>query len=425
MNSVLYKIFFVIKDNLVNILRSFISSFGILFLVIFFVLYLTVRDSVTAYISGSLLDNLASNEIKILPENASAIEYVKKPGSSGISSGTIRRIKGMAELSEVNAISRLGLNLRIKAELLGKSKMMFVPACGISRQIIKGKVSGWKNFYNRKPVPVIVPKFTLDMMNNYLVMDGFPAIAEKDLLGFPLELKFRTGKKGSVERKEYAFDGQIHSFTDLLSFPGVILPDDFLIEVAEQYRRDTGRSAEFDYIVAYVKVKDTDTLPSVVSKLKKMKLRVESQKDITEKAQKTISLIDGVFYAIMGVFFIVSAISIFNSYLTIVYIRSQKFSLKRVLGFSKIRILLSFVFEAAFIGSIYGAAGFFAGNHLISYAGEIISKWVPVLGYISFQSRGFDVLLMCVGLSSAVCAASAFIPAVFASNMNLFKAVRK
>lgn len=425
MNSVLYKILFVIKDNLVNILRSFISSFGILFLVIFFVLYLTVRDSVTTYISGSLLDNLASDEVKILPGNASAIEYVKKPGSHGISSSTISQIKKMTELSEVNAISRLGLNLRIKAELLGKSKMMFVPACGIDRQIIKGKVAGWKTFYNRKPVPVIIPKFTIDMMNNYLVMDGYPAIAEKSLLGFPLELKFRTGKKGSADRKDYPFEGQIHSFTDLLSFPGVILPNDFLIEVAEQYRRDTGLSAEFDYIVAYVKVKDTDNLPAVAAKLKKMGLKVESQKDITEKAQKTIRLIDGVFYAIMGVFFIVSAISIFNSYLTIVYIRSQKFSLKRVLGFSKLRILFTFVFEAAFIGVVYGAAGFFAGNYLVSYAGEILSKWVPALGYISFHGRGFDVLLMCIGLSSAVCAASAFIPAVFASNMNLFKAVRK
>jgi len=425
MNSALYKILFIIKDNLVNILRSFISSFGILFLVIFFVLYLTVRDSVTNYISGSLLDKLASDEIKILPGNAKAVEYVKKPGSSGISPDTVTRIKRMPELSEVNPISRIGLNLRVKAEMLGKSKMMFVPACGIDRQIIKGKVSGWKSFYNRKPVPVIIPRFTIDIINNYLAMDGLPSLSEKDLTGFPVELKFRTGKRGSADRKEYIFDAQLHSFTDLLSFPGVILPNELLVEVAEKHRRETGRSAGFEYIVAYAKVKNTDILPQTVSKLKKMGLNVESQKDISEKARKTIRLIDGVFYAIMGAFFIVSAISIFNSYLTIVYIRSQKFSLKRVLGFSKLRILLTFVFEAAFIGSVYGAAGYCAGNHLVSCAGEILSKWVPALGYITFQGRGYDVLLMCVGLSSAVCAASAFIPAVFASNMNLFRAVRK
>jgi len=425
MNSVVYKLLFIIKDNLINILRSFISSFGILFLVIFFVVYLAVRDSVTTYISGSLLDKLASDEIKILPGNVKTIEYVKRPGSAGISVSTLGQIKKMPELTEVNSISRVGFNLRFKAELLGKSKKMFVPVCGIDRQLIKGKISNWKNFYNRKPVPVIIPRFTIDIMNNYLAMDGFPAFAEKDLIGFPVELKFTTGKKDTIKYKEYFNEAQVHSFTDLISFPGIIVPTDFLIELAGQYRRETGSSAGLEYIVAYARIKDTGILPSVVNKLKKMGLRVESQKDITEKTQKTLRLIDGVFYAILGVFFIVSAISIFNSYLTIVYIRSQKFSLKRVLGFSKLQILLTFVFEAALIGALYGVAGYFAGNYLISYTGEILSKWVPVLGSVTFQSRGVDILLECVGLSSAVCALSAFVPAIFASNMNLFKAVRK
>jgi len=425
MNSVVYKLLFIIKDNLTNILRSFISSFGILFLVIFFVLYLAVRDSVTTYISGSLLDKLASDEIKILPGNSKTIEFVKKPGSHGISLQTMNQIKKMNELAEVNPISRAGFNVRFKAELMGKSKAMFVPICGINKQLVKGKISGWQNFNNRKPVPVIIPRFTIDMMNNYLAMDGFPPFAEKDLIGFPVELKFKTGKKDSPLAKEYDYEAIVHSFTDLLTFPGIIVPTEFLAEVAERYRAETGHSANVEYIVAYARVKDSGTLPEVVIKLKKMGLTVESQKDITEKTAKTLRLIDGVFYAIMGVFFIVSAISIFNSYLTIVYIRSQKFSLKRVLGFSKLRILLTFIFEAAFIGAIYGVAGYFGGNYLISHIGEILSKWVPVLGAISFQSRGTDILFMCVGLSSAVSAVSAFIPAVFASNMNLFKAVRK
>lgn len=425
MNSAFYNLIFIIKDNLINILRSFISSFGILFLVIFFVVYLAVRDSVTTYISGSLLDKLASDEVKILPGNAKGVEFVKKPGSSGISPQTVRQIRQMNELTDINPISRTGFNVRLRGELLGKSKTMYIPVCGIDRQIIKGKVSGWKSFYNRKPLPVIIPKFTIDIMNNYLAMDGMPSLAEKDLVGFPVELKFKVGKKDSKQYKEYDFNAEVHSFTDLLNFPGIVLPTDFLIEISEQYRNETGRSAGFEYIVAYAKVRDTDILPAVVSKLKKMGLKVESQKDITEKTQKTLRLIDGVFYAIMGVFFIVSAISIFNSYLTIVYIRSQKFSLKRVLGFSKLRILFTFVFEAAFIGAVYGVAGYFGGNYLISYAGEILTKWVPVLQSVTFQSRGFDILLMCVGLSSAVCAASALIPAIFASNMNLFKAVRK
>ncbi len=425
MNSLLYKFLFIIKDNLMNILRSFLSSFGILFLVVFFVLYLAVRDSVTVYISGSLLDNLASDEIKILPKNVKSIEFVKKPGSNTISSQALNRIRQMNELIEVNPVSRTGFNVRFKAELMGKSKTMYVPVCGIDRAIIKGKVSGWKNFYNKKPVPIIIPKFTIDIMNNLLNMEGMPTFGEKDLIGFPVEIRFRMGEKNSERYKSYDYEALVHGFTDILSFPGIIVPTDFLIEVAAQYKKETGIPASLDYIVVYAKVKDSDTLPAVVAKLKKMGLNVESQSDITEKTAKTLRIIDGVFFSIMAIFFIVSAVSIFNSYLTIVYIRSQKFSLKRVLGFSKIRILITFVLEAALVGAIYGVAGYFAGNHLLSYAGEIISRWVPALQSVTFQTGNFDVLFMCMGLSSAVSAVSAFIPAIFASNINLFKAVRR
>ncbi len=425
MRPILYKILFIIKDNIINILRSFISSFGILFLVIFFVVYMAVKDSVTAYISGSLLDRLASNEIKILPGGAKGIEFVKRPGSQGISVKTLARIREMKEFTELNAISRAGFNVRIKGEMLGQSKAMYVPTCGIDRRLIKDKVPGWGSFHNRKPVPVIIPTFSIDIMNNFMSMNNMQTLTEKDFIGFPIELKFIMGKKKTPQYKEYTHNAEIHSFTDIINFPGIILPTDFLTEVSAQYSRESGKSSGFEYIVVYAKAKDTDRLPSIVSSLKKMGLKVESQKDITEKTQKTMRVIDGVFYAIMGIFFIVSAISIFNSYLTIVYIRSQKFSLKRVLGFSKIGILIAFVFEAAFIGALYGVAGYFCGNYIISHAGEFMSKWVPVLGVVKFQAKGSDVLLMCVGLSAAVSAASAFVPAIFASNINLFKAVRK
>jgi hypothetical protein len=374
-------------------------------------MYLAVRDAVTIYISGSLLDNLASDEIKILPKNVKSIEFVKKPGSNSISFQTLSRIKKMDELIQINPVSRTGFNVRFKAELMGKSKSIYVPA--------------WKNFYNKKPVPIIIPKFTIDIMNNLLAMEGMPTFGEKNLTGFPVELRFRTGDRNSASYKEYNYEAIVHGFTDILNFPGIIMPTDFLIEVAEHYKKETGIHSSLDYIVVYAKVKDSNTLPAIVAKLKKMGLSVESQSDITEKTAKTLRIIDGVFFAIMAIFFIVSAISIFNSYLTIVYIRSQKFSLKRVLGFSKIRILLSFVFEAAVIGAIYGVAGYFAGNYLLSYTGGIISKWVPALQSVTFQAGNYDVLFMCIGLSSAVSAFSAFIPAIFASNINLFKAVRR
>jgi len=425
MNSILYKFYFIIKDNIINIIRSFISSFGIIFLVCFFVIYISIRDSVTTYINGSLFDNLASDDIRILPKNAKTVEFVKRPGSVSISSSTLSRIKRMNELTEINPMGRIGFNVRVKAEFMGKSKTVYIPVCGIERKLLKGKVREWKSFYNREPVPVIVPRFAIDIINNYLAMDGFPALPEKEFIGFPLEMRFVKGKKDTSAYKKYNFKASIHSFVDILNFPGVVLPMDFLHSVGEAYRKDTGKSAQMDYIVVYAKIKDTGNLPAVTDRLGKMGLQVESQKDIVEKTRETMRVIDGVFFAIMGIFFIVSVVSIFNSYLTIVYIRSQKFSLKRVLGFSKLRILISFLFEALVVGAVYGTAGYLGGNYILSFAGDILAKWIPVLSSVKFQATGTEMLLLCIGLSSSVCAVSAFVPAVFASNINLFKAVRR
>jgi hypothetical protein len=426
MNSILYKLYFTIRDNFTNILRSLISSFGILFLICFFVIYTAIRDSVTTYIAGSLLDNLASDEIRILPKNAKSVEFVKRPGSASISGKQLEHVSAMKELKEINPISRAGFNVRLKGELMDKKKTLYVPVCGVDRSLLsKNRVPGWKNFYNRKPVPVIVPRFTIDIMNNYLSMDGLPPLAEKDFIRFPLELRFSAGKKDTLEYKEYYHSAEIFNFIDIAAFPGVILPTDFIKGAVAEYKKDTGRSMPMDYAVIYAKVKDSDSLPAVDARLKKLGLRVESQKEIVEKTRETMNIIDGFFFAIMGVFFIVSVVSIFNSYLTIVYIRSQKFSLKRVLGFSKLQILLSFVFEAALIGAIYGVAGYFTGSYILSYAGGLAAKWIPVLSSIKLQAGGADILVLCISLSTTVCAISALIPAFFASNINLFKAVRR
>ena len=425
MRAFFYKIIFSAKENFFNILRSFIAGFGILFLVIFFAIYISMRDSVTSYIGGSLLDNLASDEIKIIPANAKSVDFVKKPGSPFITPATASRIKNMPQFKEVNALSRVGFNVRIRGELLGQRKEIYLPVCGIDRGALKGKVKNWQSFVNKDPAPVIVPGFALDILNNYLAMSGMPAINKKEFLGFPVELRFVTGQRQSKAYRSYDFDAEIFSFTDIINFTGLVLPSSYIEAIASRYQKETGKSAGFEYVVIYAKVKDTDNLPEIQKSLAAMGLKVESQKDIVEKSRQIMSVIDGVFFSILAVFFIVSVISIFNSYLTLVYIRSQKFSLKRVLGFSKLQILFFFLVEAACIGAFYGGAGFYLGNIIIRHANNLLSTWVPFLSNVSLQSNGPDVLLLSILLSSSICAASAFMPAIFASNINLFKAVRR
>lgn len=425
MKSIIYKIYFALRENLANILRSLVSSFGIVFLITFFVIYISFRDSVTSYVKGSLFDNLASDEIKILPAGSSGIEFIKRPGVRGISVREAESIRKMKDFSSVQGVMRIGLNLKVRAELMGKARTMYIPVAGIDRSFLKGKAQKWQSFYNTKPVPIIAPKYTIDMFNSYLAQDNLPTIPEGELVGFPLTLTFATGAKGATDRKEYKYEGVIHGFTDLINFPGLVVPSDFLREISGLYVKEAKKSSGLEYIVLFAKVKDTNQLPATVTALKKMGLKVESQKDITEKANKAMNIIDGFSVGVIAIFFILTAISIFNSYLTIVLIRTQMFSLKRVLGYSKLHILAAFLAEAAFIGAIYGAVGYYAGKFLLEQFSTNIAKFIPALSGISVQPGGIQVLLMCITISAGISAASAFFPALFASNMNLFKAVRR
>ena len=425
MKFFLYKLFFVLKENVANILRSVVSSFGIFFLISFFVVYISLRTSVTDYVKEKLFDNLASDEIKILPKGVKEIEFVKRQGSPSISLAIVRNIEKMPDLVSVQGVSRIGFNLRIEGELLGKSKRMYVPVCGVDRDFLRTRSKRWKSFVNKRPVPLIAPKYTIDMLNNYFTMENMGPIPESDLIGFPLTLTFSTGIKRTDSRKEYNFEAEIHSFTDVINIPGVIVPTAFLKELAAKYYQDENKSARMEYAVLFAKIKDTDNLPSVVDKIKKLGLNVVSQKDVTEKTDKAMRIIDSFSLGVIAIFFLLTAVSIFNSYLTIVYIRSKKFSLKRILGYSKIKILFGFLIEAGAVGALYGIAGYFAGNSIIEYFSTNIPKYLPSLGEITITKTGTDTLFLCIMISSAVSAASALIPALFASNINLFKAVRR
>ena len=425
MNFLIYKILFIAKDNFTNILRSVVSSFGILFLITFFVIYISLRDSVTSYVKGNLFENLASDEIKILPQNTKEIEFVKRQGSRSIPLSTATTIRKMPDFVSVHGVSRIGFTLRIEGEMLGKTKRMYVPVCGVDRDFLKTRTKKWKSFTNRKPVPIIAPKFTIDMLNNYFAMDNIDPIPESELIGFPLTLTFATGARNTDERKTYDYEAEIHSFTDVINIPGVIVPTDFLRELAQKYYAENKKSAGMEYAVLFAKVKDTDKLPQTVEELKKMGLNVQSQKDVTEKTSKAMKIIDSFSLGVIAIFFLLTSVSIFNSYLTIVYIRSKKFSLKRILGYSKLRILFGFIFESACVGALYGLAGYFTGNMIIRYFSVKIPQFLPSLGSITLAESGTETLFLCIVISSAVSAVSALIPAIFASNINLFKAVRR
>ncbi|HQL43383.1 MAG TPA: hypothetical protein PL073_05765, partial [Spirochaetota bacterium] len=217
----------------------------------------------------------------------------------------------------------------------------------------------------------------------------------------------------------------VHSFSSTFNLTGVVVPDSFVNSIAAQYAAETKSEKPILYIRLYAKVKDVKMLPQITKKIKSMGLAVTSLDEIASKTNQAMSIIDG-FSLLVGFFLLLlTVISIFNSYLIIIYNRSYSFSLRRILGVSKLRIIMTFMVEAAFIGGVYGFIGYLAGAYSIQAAGARLSSLIPALQGIGLEPVGMHIGALMVLFSIAISSLSALIPAIFASNMNLFKALSK
>lgn len=427
MLHILMNITFALRDSARNILKSLISSFGIIVLISFLVMYIPFRDSVKNYIETSLFGKLAINEIKIYPRSAQQ-NNIFTPSSSirgQIPAAHVRTIKGMKEIDRTYSIIKLDYKTKVHGEMLGQSRAPFLPICGVSREFFKGKLRNWNGFRTGRTVPVVAPKMILELMNNYFVLNGLPRMTENDLRGFPLDLRvFIPAPDG--EEKMHELKAHLFGFSDVFAFPAVLVPLDVVTRFAARHRYDTGRWKQgYHHIMMYANIKDVKKLPDVAQKLRKMGLVFESQHDVAEKTNRALKVIDDFSFVVIGILLIITVISIFNSYLNIVYTRSHKFSLKRIIGVSKVRIIMGFVVEAAFVGALYGMIGYYAGKGMLDYAAKKLPVWVPALSNIAIHSERSELFLMALVFSMVISSVSALIPAVFASNMNLFKAVRK
>lgn len=433
-----------LRNSLKTIIVSFFSSFGILFIITFLILYLSFRTSVKDFIDKNFIGSLDINEIVILPKNDNLENVFAASSGKGakLSKKQVQAVRKMDEFEQVYTLIMLDYRARLRIEMFGSKTAPILPYYAIEPEFFENKTDNWQKFYYKpgKPVPIIAPKFTLVMLNNYLYFQGMPQLKIKDLKGFPLKIKFETKKPikipnaeitemGTKEQTNIELESYIYDFTSFMDRPGVIVPMDFVTYVAARGHYADGKwKTGYQYIMMYAKVKDIKKLPETVQKLEELGLQVQSDQGIAQTANNVIKIIDSFSMAIVGILLLLTVISIFNANLNIVNNMSHKFSLTRILGVTKIRIILTFLIEAAAVGAIYGIIGYHAGNYLFEYAADYVNQieLLKSIEGISFQaSRDPGVLRLAVLLSSGVSALSAIIPAIFASNINLFKAVRK
>jgi len=421
--------YFTFRDLLRNITRALISSFGIIFLIAFLVVYLSLRQAVQEYIGGSLFGSLQINEVMVTQNIPEAKGFFQASADiSGIDPAKVKRISRIPGIAKIHPVIRMEYPVKVRAELLGNRMREYMPMYGISQEFLRKSDKQFKTFAAGKDIPVIIPKIALELFNSVVSGRGLPRFGEKLLIGFPLEIEIQTSARGDSDKKLHKYTARVYGFSSAITFPGLIVPSDFITRFSNAHRTDSpDRPLGYQYTRLYLTVKNVKELPVIAKRIQSMGLIVDSQQEVAAKTNRALSIIDSSSMFIIGIFLLLTVISIFNAYLTIVYHRSYQFSLQRVIGMSKLRIIVSFVLEAALIGAIFGVVGYYGGIMLIEYVSSNISVWIPALKGLSFTHNldGRGILLMSIGLSALLSSVSALIPAVLASNMNLFKAVQR
>ncbi len=418
----------VTRDSVRNILRTMIASFGIIILIAFIVMYIPFRESVKNYIESNIFGKLAINEIVVYPSNVRKNNIITPSSSiSGeISADKISRIGAIPEIETMHRVARLDFKTKIHISLFGYTRYPYVPICGVNREYMKGKVPGWQNFRNTQPVPMVAPKLVLEMLNEFLVIKNMPPLEESTLKGFPMNILIFEPPTPTRPEKELQIPSTLLGFADVFPFPTVLVPLDYITNFANAKRKELGlQKRGYKYIMAIASVKDRKKLPEITRKIQNMGLVVESQQDVAAKTNSALEIIDKFSYLVIGILLFITVISIFNSYLNIVYVRSYNFSLKRIIGVSKFRIITEFVFESAIVGAILGAIGFFIGDRLLSYTALKIVQWIPALRNIALTAGTGNLFSLSILFSIVISSLSALLPSIFASNMNLFAASRK
>ena len=411
---------FLFKDISRNILKALFSSFGIIFLIAFLVIYISLRQSVSKYIGDTLFGSMDINEIIIHPRTGGGRDVIVS-GENSIKPNVVTQIRGMKDFSVVYTLVKLDYVTRIETSVIGQDQFIRVPIYGIEQGFFMNKNPRWQSFTNKVPLPIVIPKYGLQFLNSYLAQEGFPQFTEAALTGYPGMLNISVEDSENA-RQRFSTPVAIHSLSDAIDFPGLIIPSAFLVNFAKTHRMDSGKPKEgITHVRMYAKVKDIKRLPEITDKLKKMGLKVESRSDISQKTNKAMAIIDAIFLFLGIVILALTVISIFNSYLVIAYNSGYEISLKRVIGLSKLHVIFSFVFEAALIGVFLGIIGYFLGQYLIEALSSHIAAWIPILKDLIITKPERAYLHYAIIFSVVVSAMSALVPAIFASNKNLFK----
>ncbi|MBP7583995.1 MAG: hypothetical protein KBA61_08190 [Spirochaetes bacterium] len=409
-----------LRDLSGRIVRVMVASFGILFLIAFLAVFLSLRAAAGSYIEKRIFGRLDINEIQVTPPAVSdrAGLNLFAPTSNDIPEAKVRAVRRIAGIKNIHRVIRLNAPAMLRAGMFNIQMRTDILVSGVESEFFRGTDIDWRRFAPAERLPVVIPYFALDLYNNFAAVNGLPELGKKALTGFLMELSLGKSSFNRAGREDL-FPAKVAGFSDRLSSTGIVVPSEFI----RRYCRDHAE-ATYSTIMLHLTSASPADLPRVVDSLKALDLRVQSRRDIAEKTSRALGIIDGTFSLVLVIILVLTVVAIVNSYLAVVYNRGQEIALKRIVGQSKFRVILSFTAEAAAVGAFFGAAGLLMGNACITHLSSYLPKWVPLLAGLELVPLPGRYLPPAALAAAAVSAASALVPAVIASNMNLFKSTK-
>jgi ABC-type lipoprotein release transport system permease subunit len=425
MHYIIRNIILIFQEIKKNIPRTLLSSFGIVFLIAFLVISISIKNSVSDYLKKRIFGELQINQIKITPQSQASI--LKFSASDiAINDAQIKNVKNIEGLENIEEVIRLNCPASLKAGMLGMYMKSDMLISGVNNTFFKDTKLKWKDFKQKEYIPVVIPLFVMDVYNNFAASNGLPALSPKALSMLSIEMLIGRSSFVRNGKKEFKYNAKIFGFTETITTAGIIVPSDFIKDFCKANSGDLQLVDRcYSTIMLIGNVKDINRIPDITKEIESMKLNVESQADIAQKTEKALFLLNITLTMILGIILILTIIAVFNSYLAVVYNRSYMFSIQRMLGASKLRIVLIFVFESGIIGALYGLVGYFIGYYLLDYLTNNITNWMPLIQGLNFKLGTHEYLPVAVAFSTLLSGLSALIPAIFASNLDLFKAVKR
>jgi ABC-type lipoprotein release transport system permease subunit len=322
----------------------------------------------------------------------------------GVDDKAVERIRALPGVDLAAPQTSLRMPLRIEGEILGQSAVSDAVVVGIDPAMVAGDVRAPYRFdydaASSQPIPVVVPKFFLDMYNlAYADTLGMPKVNEDFVIGktFRLIIGETYLLGGGVNPRSAVLDCRVVGLTanpSLMS--GVLIP---LGHAAELNRWYTGRAGA-SYTAVHIKVGDLRRVDEVTSAVSGMGFVVEGNRETIGKFLFLGRVAAGVVTIFGAAVALIAAISIFNTFSLIMRERRGEVGLLRAVGATRCTVFALFVSEVAAVAATGAALGVAASWPLLEWANGAVMTRLPPMSFLPerlFALSGWTALACAVG----------------------------